>query len=115
MTLNTALQISLVLFMVGNLLDMGLLLKLQEAIGALRDVRFVTLSLLWGFILLPGLAYLLTVVVPLEPPYAIGLLLLAWRRVRRSFRRWWTGPAGTWATRRPSCCWHQWRRWPTCL
>ena len=69
MTLNTALQISLVLFMVGNLLDMGLLLKLQEAIRALRDVRFVTLSLLWGFILLPGLAYLLTVVVPLDPPY----------------------------------------------
>ena len=76
MTLNTALQISLVLFMVGNLLDMGLLLKLQEAIRALRDVRFVTLSLLWAFILLPGLAYLLTVVVPLDPPIAIGLVLL---------------------------------------
>jgi bile acid:Na+ symporter, BASS family len=76
-TLDTALKVSLVLFMVGNLLDMGLRLKLQEAIGALRNVRFVTLCLLWGFILLPGLAYLLTVVVPLEPPYAIGLLLLS--------------------------------------
>jgi bile acid:Na+ symporter, BASS family len=76
-TLDFALKISLVLFMVGNLLDMGLRLKLQEAIGALRNVRFVTLSLLWGFVLLPGLAYLLTVVVPLEPPYAIGLLLLS--------------------------------------
>jgi bile acid:Na+ symporter, BASS family len=77
MTLGSALQISLVLFMVGNLLDMGLLLKLREAIAALRDVRFVTLSLLWGFILLPGLAYLITVVVPLDAPIAIGLLLLA--------------------------------------
>ena len=77
MTLNTALQISLVLFMVGNLLDMGLLLKLREAIAALRDVRFVTLSLLWGFILLPGLAYLLTVMIPLDAPLAIGLVLLA--------------------------------------
>jgi bile acid:Na+ symporter, BASS family len=76
-TLDIALKISLVLFMVGNLLDMGLRLKLQEAIGALRNVRFVTLCLLWGFVLLPGLAYLLTVVVPLEPPYAIGLLLLS--------------------------------------
>jgi BASS family bile acid:Na+ symporter len=75
-TLNIALQASLVLFMVGNLFDMGLLLKLQEAIGALRNVRFVTMCLLWGFILLPGLAYILTVVVPLEPPYAIGLVLL---------------------------------------
>ena len=77
MTLDSALQISLVLFMVGNLLDMGLLLKLREAIAALRDVRFVTLSLLWGFILLPGLAYLVTVVVPLDAPIAIGLVLLA--------------------------------------
>lgn len=75
-TLDVALKISLVLFMVGNLFDMGLRLKLQEAIGALRNVRFVTQCLLWGFILLPGLAYLLTVVVPLEAPYAIGLLLL---------------------------------------
>ena len=56
---------------------MGLLLKLPEAIRALRDVRFVTLSLLWAFILLPGLAYLLTVLVPLDPPIAIGLVLLA--------------------------------------
>ncbi len=70
------LKISLVLFMVGNLLDMGLRLKLQEAIQGLRSVRFVALGVLWGFILLPGLAYLLTVVVPMEPPYVIGLLLL---------------------------------------
>jgi BASS family bile acid:Na+ symporter len=75
-SLDIALKISLVLFMVGNLFDMGLRLKVQEAIRALRNARFVTLCLLWGFILLPGLAYLLTVVVPLEPPYAIGLLLL---------------------------------------
>jgi bile acid:Na+ symporter, BASS family len=75
-TLDIALKLSLVLFMVGNLLDMGLRLKVEEAIGALKNARFVTLTLLWGFILLPGLAYLLTVVVPLEPPYAIGLLLL---------------------------------------
>jgi bile acid:Na+ symporter, BASS family len=75
-TLDIVLKLSLVLFMVGNLLDMGLRLKFQEAIGALRNVHFVTLGLLWGFILLPGLAYFLTVIVPLEAPYAIGLLLL---------------------------------------
>ncbi len=77
MNWETLLNISLVIFMVGNLLDMGLRLKLQEAIRGLRNVRFVMLSLLWGFILLPGLAYLLTVVVPMEPPYVIGLLLLS--------------------------------------
>ncbi|MBP1600206.1 MAG: hypothetical protein H6Q06_357 [Acidobacteria bacterium] len=62
--------------MVGNLLDMGLRLKLREALGGLRNVRFVVLSGLWGFVLCPALAYLLTKVIPLEQPYAIGLVLL---------------------------------------
>ncbi|MBP7937552.1 MAG: bile acid:sodium symporter [Phycisphaerae bacterium] len=75
-TLEIALKVTLVLFMVGNLLDMGLRLKLREALGGLRNVRFVVLSVLWGFVLCPALAYLLTKVVPLEQPYAIGLILL---------------------------------------
>ncbi|HOW71110.1 MAG TPA: hypothetical protein PKY77_10955 [Phycisphaerae bacterium] len=74
--LEIALKVSLVLFMVGNLLDMGLRLKLREALGGLRDVRFVVLSVLWGFGLCPILAYLLSKVVPLAPPYAMGLVLL---------------------------------------
>jgi len=74
--LQILLKISLVMFMVGNLLDMGLRLKLREALGGLRNVRFVVLSGLWGFVLCPALAYLLTKVIPLEQPYAIGLVLL---------------------------------------
>ncbi len=74
--LDLALKVSLVIFMVGNLLDMGLRLKIGEALAGLRNFRFVVLSLLWGFILCPGLAVVLTKVVPLEPPYAIGLMLL---------------------------------------
>lgn len=35
------LKVSLVIFMVGNLLDMGLRLNLREALGGLRNVRFV--------------------------------------------------------------------------
>lgn len=73
---TTALKISLVIFMAGNLLDMGLRLRLRDALGGLRNVRFVTLSLLWGFVLCPAFAWLLTRVVPLEQPYAIGLMLL---------------------------------------
>lgn len=74
--LALGLKISLVIFMVGNLLDMGLRLKLREALAGLRNVRFVALSLLWGFVLCPALAWLLTKVIPLEPPYAIGMILL---------------------------------------
>ena len=74
--LEIALKISLVIFMVGNLLDMGLRVKFQEALEGLRNARFVVLSILWGFVLCPALAYALAKVIPLAPPYAIGLILL---------------------------------------
>src|SRR5512135_228604 len=74
--LDLALKVSLVVFMLGNLLDMGLRLKLREALGGLRNVRFVVLSVLWGFVLCPALAYALTKVIPLDSPYAIGMVLL---------------------------------------
>jgi bile acid:Na+ symporter, BASS family len=70
------LKITVVIFMVGNLLELGLRLDLKKAMAGLRDVRFVTLSLLWAFVLCPALAYLLGVVLPLTEPYAMGLLLL---------------------------------------
>jgi bile acid:Na+ symporter, BASS family len=70
------LKITVVIFMVGNLLELGLRIDLKKAVAGLRDVRFVTLSLLWAFVLCPALAYLLGVVLPLPEPYAMGLLLL---------------------------------------
>jgi BASS family bile acid:Na+ symporter len=70
------LKITVIIFMVGNLLELGLRLELKKAMSGLRDVRFVTLSLLWAFVLCPALAYLLGVVLPLSEPYAMGLLLL---------------------------------------
>ena len=74
--LELTLKLSLVLFMVGNLLDMGLKLQLQDAVRGLRDVRFVVLSVLWGFVLLPGLAYAIARFIPMAHPYAMGLVLL---------------------------------------
>jgi len=62
--------------MVGNLLDMGLRLNLREALGGLRNVRFVLQGVLWGFVLCPALAYLLTKIIPLDPAYAMGMILL---------------------------------------
>ena len=70
------LKITVIIFMVGNLLELGLRLDLKKAMAGLRDVRFVTLSLLWAFVLCPALAYLLGVALPLTEPYAMGLLLL---------------------------------------
>jgi BASS family bile acid:Na+ symporter len=70
------LKISIVIFMAGNLFDMGLRLDPQEALRGLRNARFVALALIWGFILGPAIAYAITRIVPLEYPYAIGLILL---------------------------------------
>jgi len=75
-TLNTLLKISLVIFMAGNLLDMGLRLRLGTALVGLRNVRFVGFSLLWCFVLGPAIAWGLTRLIPLEPPYAMGLILV---------------------------------------
>jgi BASS family bile acid:Na+ symporter len=69
-------KISLAIFMAGSLLDMGLRLNLSHAIRGLRDFRFVALTMGWSFVFCPALAYVITLVVPFEPPYAIGLLLL---------------------------------------
>jgi bile acid:Na+ symporter, BASS family len=74
--LNIVLKITMVIFMVGNLLDLGLRLDLKEALRGLRDVRFVTLSVLWAFVLAPAVAYFLPMVIPLTAPYAMGLILL---------------------------------------
>lgn len=75
-TLEVLLKFSLAVFMAGNLLDMGLRLRVAEAARGLGDVRFVVASLLWGFVALPAVAYAIAVVVPMARPFAMGLMLL---------------------------------------
>lgn len=58
------LKVSLVIFMAGNLLDMGLRLNPQDALRGLRSVRLVAHTLLWGFAVGPALAYAITLLQP---------------------------------------------------
>ncbi len=74
--LQKLLGITLVIFMAGNLLEMGLKLQLEEARGALRNLRFLMLSLLWAFALCPAFALLLTKIIPMAEPYAVGMIFL---------------------------------------
>jgi BASS family bile acid:Na+ symporter len=74
--LNTIQTITIVIFMVGNLLEVGLRLQVAEALAALRNVRFMVLTVLWCFVLGPAVAVGLTKVIPLAEPYALGLVLL---------------------------------------
>ena len=69
-------NVTIVIFMVGNLLEVGLRLNVAEALVALRNARFVLLTFLWCFVLGPALAVLLTKIIPLGEPYALGLVFL---------------------------------------
>jgi BASS family bile acid:Na+ symporter len=74
--LEFALKISILVFMVGNMAGMGAQLAVAEALAALRNVRFIVMTVLWGWVLCPAFAYLLVKIIPIEQPYAIGLILL---------------------------------------
>ena len=70
------LKISLVIFMAGNLMEMGLRLDVEEALKGLRNIKFVAHTLVWGFAIGPAIAYLITVIIPLDEPFAIGMILM---------------------------------------
>ena len=74
--LEAALKISIVVFMAGNLLAMGLVLKIPDVLKGLRDLRFVLLSLLLGFLVFPAVAWLIVQLVPMHASFGMGLLVL---------------------------------------
>jgi bile acid:Na+ symporter, BASS family len=75
--LQITLKISLFVFTVGNLLDMGLRIDFKAASTGLRNLRFIGLVLLTDFILDPAIAYLTTRLLPVASAYAAGLMLLS--------------------------------------
>ena len=70
------LKISLVIFMAGNLMEMGLRLDVKDGLRGLKNTKFVIYTLVWGFLLGPALAYLITIVIPLDEPFTIGMILM---------------------------------------
>ncbi len=77
MTIESVFNILVVVFTVGNLAAMGLELNLPEALKTLRSPRFVVLTVVWGWLVGPALAWLITRVLPLSEPHAAGLLLVS--------------------------------------
>lgn len=74
--LRIILNVSLLAFFVSSMLGMGLNLSLRALLAPLRDARFVLTALTANFVIAPAFAWLITVVIPLERPHAIGLFLL---------------------------------------
>jgi BASS family bile acid:Na+ symporter len=69
-------KLSVLAFLVSSMLAMGLTLTLPAIITPLRNVRLVALVVALNFVIAPGFAWLLTVVIPLDHGHSIGLLLL---------------------------------------
>jgi predicted Na+-dependent transporter len=71
------LRAGVILFMVGSLAGLGLALAPRDALVPLRHGRFVVLALVVPWVIYPAIACLVLWLIPLEQPYATGLLLLA--------------------------------------
>lgn len=70
-------QISGLLFIVSSMLAMGLSLTVGQIVQPLKSVRFVGVALLANFVLVPLLAWAITLIIPLEEDLRIGLIVLA--------------------------------------
>jgi len=77
MSAQDAFGILAIFYAVANLASMGLELDLREAIQSLRSVRVLGLTLGWSWLVGPTFAVLLTQILPMAEPYAIGLLIFS--------------------------------------
>ena len=70
-------KLSVVVFLLSSMFGAGLSLTLGGLAAPLSSVRLVLFALLLNFVFAPGLAWLLTVVIPLQREHAIATFLLA--------------------------------------
>ena len=77
MNSQDAFGIVAVFYAVANLGSMGLELNLRETITSLRSVRVLGLTLGWSWLVGPAFAVLLTKILPMAEPYAMGLLIFS--------------------------------------
>jgi BASS family bile acid:Na+ symporter len=74
--LETLSKLAVLVFVVTCMVAAGLGLSVRDIVAPLRRARLVLLAVIANFVVAPGIAYGLTELVPLDRPYAIGLLLL---------------------------------------
>jgi len=69
--------LSVLVFVIGSMASMGLSLQMAQILAPLKNVKLVILALVANFILVPLVAVVITLVLPLDQPIRIGLILLA--------------------------------------
>lgn len=75
--LPLALTVSIQTFAVSSMLMVGLRYSIGDLARPLRDISGVIIALVTNFVLVPLLAMLLLRAVPLDAPYATGLMIVA--------------------------------------
>jgi len=74
---DLGIRVSVVLFMVGNLLAIGLETDARAAAVPLRDGRFLGVVMVVDWLVGPALAFGIVWLLPMARPYAVGLLLIS--------------------------------------
>lgn len=69
-------RIAVLIFLISCMFEIGLGLTVQRIVAPLRSVKFVVLSLIANFVLVPLLAVGIARLLRLDEPFALGLLLL---------------------------------------
>ena len=70
-------RIALLVFLASSMLAAGLSLTPRAIFSPLRNARLVLAALALNFLVSPAFAVMLTILIPLERPHAIGFLLLS--------------------------------------
>lgn len=68
-------QVAIFTFIITSMLAMGMSLTVKQIIDPLKNVKVVLLALLANFVLVPALAYILTLVISLPEGLATGLII----------------------------------------
>jgi BASS family bile acid:Na+ symporter len=75
--LQVLMNLSVLVFVITSMLAMGFNLTVRQIVEPLRNARLVILALLANFILVPILAYVILLIIPLDQGLATGLILMA--------------------------------------
>ena len=75
--IETLATLSVLVFVIGSMASMGLSLRLKQITSSLKNTRLVIMALAVNFILVPLVAYGITLLFPLDEPLRIGLILLS--------------------------------------
>jgi BASS family bile acid:Na+ symporter len=75
--LETLAMLSVLVFVISSMLSMGLSLTMKQIIDPLKDTKLVVLALVANFVLVPAIAYGITILLSLESSIGIGLILVS--------------------------------------